>query len=655
MFKLKSEPALLRAVTCLLFCSMVFSACKKTVTREETGTGSINAPAKPFEKPAPKKNPFSLSNVRTALKALYARGERNGISSFGNNDDQINQELSPADQFLYMAFDPQTITETQISQLEANPDVQIMNFPFANGEIYDENAQLTPEDLREIGNLTPDSLYISGPRLDSVFQHDGSNRWTNNPGTTVIDTLYKIDDSDIQLQIEALVQAGWLTREQANQLLQQGANSVKAGQAGQPRDLFGICLLKRPHGHVRYNDQELIAGNPNHMEPVRRIQVWALVFGIPVHTYTDNNGYYEIPWRFNAGTIIGTHARNDRVNVKPFNTRGSLLVGQQIIADFIAGSIQVLGYKSSCDMKNDIDINFTGHTQARYWSQILNAVSLHDDFTQADNILKAPDQLTIYAQWADQYNGDKTRDGIAQASTPMLRHIAVQPGGLVVQTIQSFFGDESPSNYPNLMGLVTGLLPDITVRISGDQQPLNYSSRLAQTLFHELSHASYFRKVGSFHWLTVELAESFTQGPCGGYGCGGHAGDGNVQVAESWAEFLGTVYAARRYPGGVKFSHSITTPGYINLTASLERETFFLNDWIPVGIYNDLMDVENLALENWDHVEGLTINQLYDAFQSNVNSICDYRARLLQLNAGLNPGNVNLVFNRNLPIGRTCP
>ena len=109
-----------------------------------------------------------------------------------------------------------------------------------------------------------------------------------------LDELYLPDEEDSELQLQAYREAGY-TIEQVEALR--------------------ICLFKRPSGFVRYWDNQF-----GRLEPVRNMQVWGLVFGIPLHTFTDANGHYNFPWRFSAGTIM-VPIKNSRVNVAPGHAR----------------------------------------------------------------------------------------------------------------------------------------------------------------------------------------------------------------------------------------------------------------------------------------------------------------------------------------------
>lgn len=55
--------------------------------------------------------------------------------------------------------------------------------------------------------------------------------------------------------------------------------------------------------------------------------------------------------------------------------------------------------------------------------------------------------------------------------------------------------------------------------------------------------------------------------------------------------------------------------------------------WIPQGLFYDLLDPANETIANFnfvnDYVSGYTNAQMFDAFQSNVFTLQDYRTRLL--------------------------
>lgn len=586
----------------VLLCIALVIAGTESPAYTGGGTGKpVAAPAQKSKEPVLRTNPFSLANIRKAQQALGRKGVGPGSPSVAlppdgptpPPGDPVPPTVPPDEDdrlYTYLRFDPNGITGNLQQQIEADPTVQTMDFPFANAELYTDEFALDEEKAAALR----DGWLYAVVKKDSPLVLALTSR--PNLRTVILDELYLPESDDTELQLQAMKEAGY--------------PDVK---------LNGICLLKRPAGFVRYWDNQF-----GRLEPVRNMQVWGLVFGIPLHTYTDANGHYSFPWRFSAGTIMGTHAKNSRVNVKPLNTHGTLIqVIPQLIANFIAGSIHIKGWVSSCSMRSDVNFDFYGHIQSRYWSQILNAVYFHDLYSQQQGILSAPtNNLIVYAQWANS----RGFTGFGSASTPMLYHLT---GGTFTDTFLGLLFDFSPT--AQILSLLHGLLPDITFSVTGDSEPFMYEPQLAQTAFHELGHASHFRRVNAGFWLDLMAAEVFHgNDPCGYYGCGGRTDDGNVQVAESWAEYIGTQNALTRYPNGQKYS--VFSGGYVRFDTALEREIWFDNTWIPTGIYNDLRDVANTSPEPWDNTGGASIQQLYNVFNSDVDFMCDYQEEFLRQN-----------------------
>lgn len=558
---------------------------------------------KQFTDSSARANPFSVANIEKAMRKLGRRGPRpratlsmmvepGGELPPPEVDPTPIVEPTPTGDddrvYSYLRFDPNGVSGDLLKLMEAEEAIQILDFPFANGEIYNDEFAL---DERKAEQMRDGYLYAvlkKSSRLTEVLLS------TEGLGTVELNELYLPPEDDTELQLAAFEAAGYSQDAVAR---------------------LRICLFKRPSGFVRYWDNQY-----GRLEPVRGMQVWGLVFGIPLHTYTDGNGHYNFPWRFSAGTIMGTHAKNSRVNVKPLTTTGNAFqVIPQLIANFILGSIHIRGWVSSCDMRSDVNFDFYEHRQNRYWSQILNAVWFHDQFSQQQGIPSAPtDNLIIYAHWADG-------TGFGSASTPMLYHLT---GGTFTDTFLGSLFPFTPTG--PLLSLLHGLLPDMTLRVNADSEPFMYEPRLSQIAFHELGHASHFRRVNADFWLDLIKAEVFHSGNCGGvYGCGNQTDDGNVQVAESWAEYIGTLNALARYPNGMKSSGFFG--GFVRFDDALEQQIWFADFWIPTGVYNDLSDVFNTAFEPWDNTGGASVQQMFDVFNSDVDSMCEYQERFLLL------------------------
>lgn len=517
-------------------------------------------------------NPLSVENVENALKQL------------GRNDVLDKDKI-----YHYYKLDPASVTGDMLAVIEKDSTHHILDYPFADAKIYNdefgENFEQNIETLKD-GNLY--IVFKTGTDLENMISSSSELK------AEKLDELYLPQDDDEQL-LEYLI------------------NQNSSEERLLP------CLLKRPRGRVRYQDQET-----GFMRPVPNIQVWALVFGIPVATWTDAQGNYAIPYRFSAGTFIGTHAKNGRINVKPFNTTGGFFsVVPQLVSNFIIGSVHNAGWYNACRMRDDINIDFNVHGQPRYWAQILDMVRWHDIYTKDFNrILSAPYGLTWYAHWADARGN---------ASAPMLGQL----NPLEVPNLTDVIGFQLGINLnpiqTNLTSILKGLPPDITTRQSNIQDN-NYSERFAQTSFHELAHASFFRKVGgAVYWVPVITGIVF--GGCGTYGCEGAITAGHIQLNEAWAEYLGKEHHRLFHPNGQTV---IIQRGRVNRWESyplaLEaHDTFSPETWIPTGVFYDYVDGFNPVEGVSDNVSGFTIEQMYNAFSPFTVSICTYQNRLLQM------------------------
>lgn len=591
-------------VLIVITATVCFSGCKK-----ETQQNQVEEVQQEFIKPAAKTNPFSYVNIQKAQAALALRNSTSG--STANSTDEIDQDRL----YTYLKFNPNEVTEDLMRIIEADTIIHIMDFPFANGEIYNDEFAL---DEAKAANLKDGMLYAVVPKNSATKTTLLSVPALN---VTQLDELYLPNQEDTALQFQALREIGYT---------EEKILSLK------------ICLFKQAKGFVRYFDDRL-----QRMEPVRGMQVWGIVFGIPMHTYTDRNGRYWFPWAFSAGTIMGTHSKNPRVNIKPLNTNGTLLqVIPQLIANFITGSLHIHGWVSSCQMKNDVNFEFSGHTQVRYWSQLLNAYFFHDQYAQADNVDNAPNAMTVYAQWAN--NGRFDENGVpdfGSASTPMLNKN--WSASLLSQVLLHLLDFLPPVAF---LRLVNAVPPDMTFRVPANTQPQFYCERLAQTAFHELGHAMHYKRAGNSYWYDY-IAATLAANPVPGnpYGNGQGVDDGNVAVGESWAEFIGTNHAIRRY-GNVGRKEATTifdtdpftgnTLWYNTNIRLIEAERWFHGgQWIPSGFYNDLMDGTNFN-EFWDNVQGITIRQLWLPLGSDTDFMCDYLWTFLQQNPGLNQNDI---------------
>ncbi len=575
-------------------------------------------------------NPFSRRNVAKA-EATLARSASKAARL------AANRGMGGGQQFIYFKFNPQEVDQEQFLALEHDSTVQLMEIPFANMAIYGDGFALNTEKAEALkdGSVYGVTALDNTKPLDLLATRTATDLQR-------LDTLVQVAETDTALQFQAFRQAGMKEQQLAR---------------------WRFCFFQRPHGTVRYWDQD-----QNRWEPVRGMQVWSLFLGIPIYTYSNNNGEYTVPWRYSIGTIMGTKAKNPRVNVKPFDTHGTWArTVYTLIAQFIVGSVHIEGWVKPCQMKDGKDFYFGGRTQVRMWSQILNAYYFHDEYCQNEGIAKAPWDMVCYAHWGNTTSYDWLhKPNLGDAAAPMLGHISTIPPSLAAQFFFGVLDGEDIRNYPNLFNLTFGLLPDMVIRAPQASEPMHYNARLAQTTMHELSHASHYQRVGEAWWLVLiqkTVKNYFTPAvPGNPYG----NQDEYVDVAESWAQFLGTNFALRRYPNSqgvmessvqsspnatISGTYSFTAGHYYRMEELLENEYWYYGgQWMPYGLYHDFMDDTNSAPNNpnemWDRIQGVSIQQLYNAHGSNVINMALYRCNFSNQTSGfLNKADVDNIFD----------
>ena len=118
---------------------------------------------KQFTDASARANPFSVANIEKAMRRLGRRGvTQRGVRNSPAPSRMVEPEedLLPPDDgwptptptpmpvedddrvYSYLRFDPNAVSGELLQQLEAEDGIQIMDFPFANGEIYNDEFGL---------------------------------------------------------------------------------------------------------------------------------------------------------------------------------------------------------------------------------------------------------------------------------------------------------------------------------------------------------------------------------------------------------------------------------------------------------------------------------------------------------------------------------
>jgi hypothetical protein len=189
-------------------------------------------------------------------------------------------------------------------------------------------------------------------------------------------------------------------------------------------------------------------------------------------------------------------------------------------------------------------------------------------------------------------------------------------------------------------------------------------------MFHELTHAAHYNKVGNSWWQTFVSAElnAIVHGPAP-YSDGSTANASYIALGESWAYHMGHFMADMKYGNnsdgateqGITYRNGdIVEGGFVVAITGLNAHLNLLEDfsplridddfhWIPQGLYYDLMDDRNDQafgrINLNDDVTGYTNQQFFNALDDDVTDLLNYRVRLLSENGNSQATGVTTIFN----------
>jgi hypothetical protein len=549
-------------------------------------------------------SPLSIRNIR------FAAGKLAGKSDADAEKHQIDIPLEK--QLLYFRFELSEAHKVSES-IDDDSTANFLDYPFAEVNTYRtafEGAEVNIESLRD------------GKIYGTIARTSAANLGEAN--YQILDTLYQSDDDETDpLVLESLVQTGFVS---ANERIRICRNFLQ--------------------GTIRHEDT--IFGNT--LQPVRGMQVYVLIFGVPRRTFTDENGFFQSRKRVITGGFVFTKAANPAMLVRPLNSSNGWLADiGNIASNLYIGALTAHGWRACRDM-NNTHIEYRGHTQRNLWCHMMNAAFAHHAYMRADNLnAVTPRRLVAYAHWSETGGA---------ASAPMLGKMITTEEALLAGFFALSFTD--PLTVATLYILYKRLLPDLTINESADPNRRRSSAELMQTMFHELGHAAHFRNTGRANWQTYiwQIVNNGLNGqPCGSiYGCGNEPNAGIIQVGEAWAEFIGTEHARRYHPNGFKCSEffRITTGNCaVRFDRALEEERWFEREFIPSGFFHDLRDGANPA-EPWDNVQNVSIRQMYNALTPEATRMCRYIDELVNQNPFLNFADVDRILFVNTDETQNC-
>lgn len=342
---------------------------------------------------------------------------------------------------------------------------------------------------------------------------------------------------------------------------------------GLAEDIRTRASAYSPTGRIQFQDATV------GLVPVKGVKVRCRYFVKVGIAYTNANGYYSF-------VGIQKWSSNPYYQIQFSNVKGFDIWGDWL---FLTPAEWNLGNNS----RFGFDYTFTRTSgQGWRWPIINNAAYEYYDMCANTGILPPPVDLKIWSL------GNVTQ----KSSAPMLRHVPLHMIGTWVPTLATIISGGNSGLLTAISMILTFGLPDVFIGTSG---ALNYHY-VYGSVWHELSHTSHFRKVGAIRWGSYieHTIESVLTGN-GNYGspqlCNDNSigGAGLCGVSESWA------YAHQNW---------YFRNGNLNLVAGN-------NHWFTQN---------RRVLDTLMQLNMLTPSQIYAVMGPNVESICGFRASLIE-------------------------
>ncbi len=557
-------------------------------------------------------NPYTIYNMTQAYRLLKGR--------YPDKPLKITH--------LYVKFSPVDFKE--LDRLE-NEDIELFDYPLDRELISEGDYYTAPgKNLEDI----PD--YYAVVPADYHFL----------PGIahSVIEKMY-IPADDRELEDEALRRTNNLDEEPANihgypqtDEKQQQKNGILQGNPvnAQTRDCRNY-----PAGKILVQNE---LTNDRGFRAVQHVKVVVRRLFKVERMYTDDNGEFRCKKYFRNKYTILVKFKNDLARVARMRPWA-------IHEQFFPIKIN-FGKWSNLDCLHPFLISHpssTGTIAASHWCAAItfNGVREHRLMSTEESVGVPPPGLNIMLS---------SKKGSGAGNTYMLNKmlhssIASNAGEIMIPAVLLLWSPVTAGLSFMGMEAFKARSPDIKYGYGGDAAYLT-TDRYAELVYHELSHAGQYSQVGNNWWLKLGIAEYKNPGS-GFYGdCCTHYSF-RIALAEGWAYFMGHYLADKKWK--LK-STSFPEQGNFNLSQhflyfsnqnGISSHQYFLESynprratdpdrWIPKGLFYDLCDP---PLEKYtdasgiiDKVNGFTVEQLYHAMQPEVETITDFKYRLLKEN-----------------------
>lgn len=415
-------------------------------------------------------NPYVTETVQQAFVALYPTKSREVVSTTD----------------LYVRFLP--VDEDQFNQL-TNLGVEMLDHPM-DYEIVEEGDYYHDPELED-ESITWQYAVVA---TDFEFPEDITYE--------ILDECFISDDADEETK--AMAGVDW-------DAVEAEAYRITGNEDMLDAESLTKSTKYHPAGRITIVDAGANGGQPF---GVAGVKISCNSFVKFTHTYTDRDGYYEMPKKYSSKV---------RYRLVFKNTLG-FKIGFNLI--LVPASVCSLGKHTP----QGYDYTVTTASSGKLFRRAVVNNAAYDYYTRCAeddmDLLTPPSDLRI---WIFK--------NISASSAVMIHH-----GAIISKSI-----------FKKYLGIYAMLIkffaPDITI---GAKNHTTYADLYDSTV-HELSHASHFNQVGTDYWddYITYIASSYLSsgGETYGDGSGDHAG--NCEVGEMWAYYMESMMHKERYGGDV--------------------------------------------------------------------------------------------------------
>lgn len=569
-------------------------------------------------------NPYSVANMKKAyesLKAKRALSAASSSSSVATLSTAQDIEIETTDYYVKFWIE----TDEQKNMLIAD-SLNLSDIPL-DVEVLEEGIQFIDEEAAKeeaywvYTAVTKDYAFrpeITYEILEELFLIEPSSI-VGEEETEETEEAVVTQSGHGQLAANAMEKNNFLLDLEQEALLMTGnlaPEEVKAATADDGKTTLWFWRRKskkKPQGYVRvYNTVT------RRLEPVVGIKVKTRRWFKWAKGWTNSQGFYRV----NRG-----YRNNVRYTAVFKNTRGF-----KIWPSFF--SISSARYRAGRHGKSGHDFNFYTNSVGWRWATVNNATVKYLDYCTRFGVGKPDYGLRIVAN-SNGFGGN--------SAAPMLRKTWGWAGFRTNSDLISFLGKMSISVPANALWFIIRLvIPDIIINANAS----NGTDGVTYLTFHELAHASHFKKVRSNYWVKyINYIITY-----GAYGDGSGKNAGICALGEAWAYHFGHFLTIQEFGNN---NRQLTLNAFENFDPlrkgngdGIDRFTGSWRGWMPSGIMYDLMDTNtDLVRAGFrDNASGYTIRDIYDALDYGVESPQAFRDRLLRENNNKDEADVRELF-----------